>query len=313
MSVKSLELHAILLAILCLAGAGPAVGREIASESVDVPVDAPVKAAPPEGAVGGVGDVNLFPKRIVLDDRTRVATVGLYNRAAGTGEYEIGIADKLMLPSGEIVDLATVTDPAQRVRLKPAADMLRWSPRRVVLQGNEAQTVRVMARLPEGLPPGEYRAHFSAIAVPQGDEGGLSIEDASGQQPTNSIGVRIVPRFGISIPVIVRVGETTLTVGLRDLRAVTLADGRKGLALVITREGTRSAFGDIAVTVAGGKTPIAITRGVGVYPEIDAREVVLPLVSKTAPVVSGTRVTVTYTDDDFAPGKTLARQDFVVP
>ena len=27
----------------------------------------------------------------------------------------------------------------------------------------------------------------------------------------------------------------------------------------------------------------------------------------------GAKLTVTYTDDDFAPGKILARQDFIVP
>ena len=248
-----------------------------------------------------------------LDDRTRVATVGLYNRGSGAGEYEIAITDKMMLPSGEIVDLAAVTDPADRARVKAASEMLRWSPRRVVLQGNEAQTVRVMARLPEGLPAGEYRAHFSAIAIPPGGEGGLTIEDAAGTPPDNAIGVRIVPRFGISIPVIVRVGETTLTVGLRNLRSVVLAEGVKALGLTITRDGTRSAFGDITVTIAGAKEPVSVTRGVGVYPEIGSRDVVLRLDPKGPPLASGTKVSVTYTDDDYAPGKVLARQDFVVP
>jgi hypothetical protein len=270
-------------------------------------------AVPPDGAVGGLGDVNLFPKRVVLDDRQRVATIGLYNRSSGSGDYEIAITDRAMTPAGDIVDLAAVNDPALKARVKTAADMLRWSPRRVVLQGNEAQTVRVMARLPEGLPPGEYRAHFSAVAVPPDVDQGLSIADAAGNPPRNAIGVKIVPRFGISIPVIVRVGETTLSVGLAGARRVALPDGRPALAIAITRSGTRSAFGDITVSAPGAKGPLAVARGVGIYPEVDGRTVTLPLNPAAGPLAPGARVTVTYTDDDFAPGQTLAKQDFTVP
>lgn len=302
-----------ILGIIATAMVGGMVSGAVRAAD-DPPPAAPVaNAVPPEGAVGGLGDVNLFPKRVVLDDRQRVATIGLYNRSAGSGDYEIAITDRAMTPGGDIVDLAAVTDPALKARVKTAADMLRWSPRRVVLQGNEAQTVRVMARLPEGLPPGEYRAHFSAVAVPPDVDQGLSIADAAGNPPKNAIGVKIVPRFGISIPVIVRVGETTLTVGLASVRRTALPDGRQALALAITRGGTRSAFGDITVTAPGAKGPLAVARGVGIYPEVDGRTVTLPLNPAAGPLAPGARVTVTYTDDDFAPGQTLAKQDFTVP
>ncbi len=277
---------------------------------------APPAAEPPTGSVSGMGDVNLYPKRVVIDQKQRVASVGLFNRAAAQGEYEITVSDMMMTPEGRLVELGTITDAAARDKVRTASRFLRWSPRRVTLGSHDSQTVRIMARVPPELPPGEYRSHFSAIAVPNQAAGGFSIEEArNGGQKPGTIGVTIVPRFGISIPVIVRVGETTLTTGLRNLTVTTLPDGGRAVSLTITREGTRSAFGDIAVTVTGTRTKVADVRGIGVYTEVGQRAVQIAVDPAADPRLTarGAKLTVTYTDDDFAPGKILARQDFTVP
>jgi len=276
---------------------------------------APAPQAMPAGAVGGMGDVNIFPKRVVINDRQRVVSIGLYNRGTGPSDYEISLADRMMTEDGQLLDLASVEDPAQRAAVSTASAMLRWSPRRVVLQGNDSQTVRVMARLPEGLPAGEYRSHFIATAIPPGGDGSFSIDDAAGATQETGIGVRIVPRFGISIPVIVRVGETTLAVAIRDVKLVALPQGEQGISFTITRSGTRSAFGDIEVAAPGSKSPVALLRGIGVYTEIGQRHVTIPLLPDANPALyrSGARLTVTYRDDDFAPGQLLAKQDYIVP
>lgn len=260
-----------------------------------------------------MGDVNLYPKRVVMTDRERTASIGLYNRAAASGEYDITIGDMMMMTDGRLVDLALVTDTAQSAKVATAGSMLRWSPHRVTLPANEAQMVRIMVRIPPGLPPGEYRAHFSAISVPP-TVGELSIEEAAGQGPSG-VGVQIVPRFGISIPVIVRIGETTLQAGLSNLSVVRQPGGGDAFSLHVTRQGTRSAFGDLAVIQPGTNRPIAQVKGVGVYTELTERTVQIPIDPKADPhsFAKGARLTVTYTDDDVAPGKTLARQDFIVP
>src|SRR3546814_7858690 len=49
---------------------------------------------------------------------------------------------------------------------RTALDMIVFSPRRVTLPPNQPQVVRVGVRVPEGLPPGEYRAHMLFRAVP---------------------------------------------------------------------------------------------------------------------------------------------------
>jgi hypothetical protein len=278
--------------------------------------DGPTAAQAPAGSVSGMGDINLYPKRVVINEHNRVASVGIYNKTAQTGDYDITIADMMMTTDGRLVDIASVKDVDQtRARVKGAAEMVRWSPHRFTLPGNEAQMVRIMARVSPDLPPGEYRTHFSAIAVPPGDDG-LTIDEATQGKPvTNGIGVKITPRFGISIPVIIRVGETTLTSGVKDLAVTAGPDGQKLLRLTITRSGSRSSFGDITITAPGAPKPVAMVRGVGVYPEVDERTVVVPVDPAVDPhfTASGAKLTVSYVDDDFAPGKTLARQDFIVP
>ena len=286
-----------------------------AQAQTDDPAAAPPgPAALPAGTVGGMGDINLFPKRVVIDDRARIASVGLYNRAIAAGEYEITVSDMAMQRDGHLVDLATVTDPAARGAVRPASSFLRWSPRHVTLPGSEAQMVRIMARVAPDLPPGEYRSHFTVVSVPP-ETGGTSIDEAAGAQSEGGIGVRIVPRFGISIPVIVRVGETTLTAGLKDFALVAQPSGARALALTITREGTRSAFGDITITAPGAKKPLAEIKGIGVYTEIPERtvQVAIDPAAEARFLAKGTRWTVTYVDDDAAPGKVLAKQEFIVP
>jgi hypothetical protein len=288
------------------------------SQQVRPIVPAPSQAAlpAPAGSVGGMGDINLYPKRVVIDDRNRVASVGIYNKTGNTGDYDVTIADMMMTTDGRLVEPATVKDgDTTRARLKGAADMVRWSPHRFTLPGNEAQMVRIMARVSPDLPAGEYRTHFSTIAVPPGDDGLTIDEAANGRATATGIGVRITPRFGISIPVIIRVGETTLTAGLKNLSLRTAPGGAKVFSMTVTRSGTRSSFGDIVITAAGAPKPIATIRGVGVYTEVDERTIMVPVDPALDAhfTASGAHLTATYVDDDFAPGQTLAKQDFVVP
>lgn len=261
-----------------------------------------------------MGDINLFPKRVVIDDRTRIASVGLYNRAAASGEYEITVSDMVMQRDGRLVELASLQDAAARDAVHTASGFLRWSPRHVTLPASEAQMVRIMARVPPDLPPGEYRSHFTVVSVPP-ETGGTSIDEAAGVEKSDGIGVRIVPRFGISIPVIVRVGETTLSAGFKDMKLTAQPGGPSAFSLTITREGTRSAFGDVTITAPGAKRPIAEIKGIGVYTEIAERavQVLIDPATEARFLAKGARWTVSYVDDDMSPGKVLARQEFVVP
>lgn len=314
---------AIGLAAFCFAT--PLLAQSLALEAAEEVTQA-ADAAPdlptvkpgevPAGSVGGMGDINIYPRRIVMDQRQRVASVGLYNKLPFEGEYEISVANMVMTKSGQIIPFSNLPADVDASQVKTASDMLRWSPRRVLLLGSEAQTVRLMARPPADLPDGEYRAHFTVVSVPGDVHDGFSIDDAVGSdnQAAGNVGVTIRPRFGISIPVIVRVGSTTLEVSLSDFNIVQ-GDGGPQVSLTIRRSGTRSAYGDLMVTAPGHDAPLVLARGIGVYPEIDARKLQLAINPEfdLSRLTSGMTLTATFVDDDVNPGDTLARQTFVVP
>lgn len=304
------RLRSQMMAAIALSMGGfvlPASAQESARNSAEASV--------PEGSVGGMGDINLYPRRVVIDGRQRTAQVGLFNRTANEGVYEINVTEMAMTPEGQLVALDQVNDPDLAARVRSAKNMIRWSPKRLTLLGSESQTIRLMARPSSDTPPGEYRAHFVAISRPDDSAGGVTIDEAITGRQTTGIGVTIRPRFGISIPVIVRVGETTLELEIDNPQLIELPDGRKGLALELARSGTRSAYGDLRVLRKGSPDPIALARGVGVYPEIDSRSIVLPveLDADDPPLASGEKLTIEFIDDDFEPGASLARVEYTVP
>ena len=272
-------------------------------------------AQAPEGSVGGFGDINLFPKRVVIEGRRQIATIGLYNKTADDGDYEINLVDMAMTPEGQLLALDNGVPQEVAATVMTASPILRYSPRRVTLRGSESQIIRIMARAGSDIPAGEYRSHFNVVAVPRDNGGGFSIDEAVGGSETDGIGVTIRPRFGISIPVIVRIGETTLDVGIREAALLTAQDGTQAIGLILTRSGNRSAFGDIVVTARGADGPITLAKGVGVYPEVSERRVIIPIdpeIDKSF-LVSGKTLSITYTDDDFEPGATLAEYNLVIP
>lgn len=315
-SCRRASLAALALsACLCAAVEARAQDEElIEAEAPALPVTAPGEI--PLGSVGGMGDVNLYPRRIVMGSSQRVASVGLFNRTTDPGDYEIGVADMMMTPQGQLVPVENLPPGTSTDRLRPASSFLRWSPRRVELLGSEAQTVRIMARPPADLPPGEYRTHFQVISIPRDTDDGFSIEQAVGvaNNTGGNIGVVIRPRFGLSIPIIIRVGETTLQVALSDVQ-LTRADDGPHLAVTLNRSGNRSAYGDVEVTGPGFGGPIAVARGIGVYPEIDSRRVNLTFAEgfDQTRLRPGTRLTIRFIDDDVTPGDILAQQEFTVP
>ncbi|QPC98907.1 hypothetical protein IRL76_13930 [Qipengyuania soli] len=295
-------------AIACLMAMG--ITSSSAQQAGDLGAAVPV---PPAGSVGGMGDVNLFPKRVVINGRREIATVGLYNKTLDDGEYEIAIVDMAMTPQGQLVRFDNGLDEATKAKVRTASEMLRYSPRRVILRGSESQLVRIMARAGAEVPDGEYRSHFVVTSVPE--DAGFSIEQAAGAQQPDGIGVTIRPRFGIAIPVFVRVGTTTLDVDITAPRIITEPDGSRAVSFTLTRSGTRSAFGDVFVRAQGSSKPIAISKGIGVYPEVDSRQVIVPIDPTTDPrlLAKGTRLTIDFVDDDFSPGNKLAESAFQVP
>jgi hypothetical protein len=223
-------------------------------------------SAPSEG---GFGDLLVAPTRLVLDGR-KSAEVILNNVGQEPATYRISVEFRRMNADGSLEDVASPTD-----REKRAEDMIVYAPRRVTLAPREPQVIRVAARPPAGLPDGEYRVHMLFRAVPPATPVAAA---APGSQP-KGISFALIPVYGVTIPVIVRLGNLQVKSSIDNPQLET-KDGKRSVALELTRTGDRSTFGEVRVLKAGVKDPIAIQRAVAVYTEVGKRRVSVPIDEK---------------------------------
>lgn len=232
-------------------------------------------------ASAGVGDLLVAPTRIVLDGR-RGTEIVLNNIGDEPAIYRISVEFRRMTPEGNLVEVADPT-PLE----KAAADMIVYAPRRVTLAPHEPQSIRIAARPPAGLPDGEYRVHLLFRAVPPP----TPVTPDNGQ-PVKGLHLQLIPIYGVTIPVIVRLGNLQVTAGISNVQ-MEKKNGKPEIGLDLSRAGSRSTFGEVLVLKPGVKDPIAIEKAVAVYTELGKRHVSIPLDENYKGALSGP-VTVQY-------------------
>jgi len=204
------------------------------------------------------GDLMVIPKRLVFTGSERSKEINLINTGTDTANYAISFIQYKMKEDGSFEE---ISEPEDNQNF--ADDFLRYYPRRVNLAPNEAQTIRVQITKRNLLNPGEYRSHIYFRAVEK--ETALGESDIEGNEDEISINIKTV--FGISIPVIIRNGESTTEVELKDL--LLLKDENKTkLSIEFNRKGNFSTYGDLSIEyIPEGEKSIAIAlvRGLAVY------------------------------------------------
>ena len=235
--------------------------RRIVTSAVAVLIAA--SFGPPASA--GVGDLLVAPTRIILDGR-RGTEIILNNVGDEPATYRISVEYRRMTPDGQLVE---VTDPTPQE--KAAADMIVYAPRRVTLAPHEPQSIRIAARAPQGLPDGEYRVHLLFRAIPPA----TPVAPTNGE-PVKGLHLQLIPIYGVTIPVIVRLGNLQATAGISNVE-LDKKDGKPEIGLDLDRAGTRSTFGEVLVLKPGVKDPIAIQKSVAVYTELGKRHVEIPV------------------------------------
>jgi P pilus assembly chaperone PapD len=218
-----------------------------------------VLAGAPGQPQGGPGDLLVAPTRIVFEGRQRTAQVTLVNTGSTTATYRITFVNLRMNDQGGTTEIeAADAGPDDRF----AEALVRYSPRQVILEPNVGQTVRLQLRLPADLAPGEYRSHLRFRAVP-------TPEKAAKTAPGAKLSVQLTPIYGISIPVIVRHGETSATVTLSNLALVPATGAETPiLQFQIHRTGNRSIYGNLTATfvpAVGRSSVVGIANGVAIY------------------------------------------------
>jgi P pilus assembly chaperone PapD len=216
-------------------------------------------------AEAGIGDLLVAPTRIVLDGR-KGAEIILNNIGEEPATYRVSIEFRRMTENGDLVDVTTPTAADTK-----AEDMIVYAPRKVTLAPREPQAIRIAARPADGVPDGEYRVHLLFRAIPPA----TPVVQPQGEAP-KGVQFKLTPVYGVTIPVIVRLGNLQATAGIANVH-LEKKDGAPAVGLDLARQGTRSTYGEVRVLKAGLKDPIAIQKGVAVYTEIGKRHVSVPV------------------------------------
>lgn len=205
------------------------------------------------------GDLLVTPRRVVFSGSQRVVELNLANTGQDTAQYNVSIIQYRMTEEGAFEEI-TEPDPGQFF----ADKNLRFFPRIVTLAPNEAQTVKMQVINQDRLAPGEYRSHVYFRAVPK--ETALGFENQN--QDTTSLSVRLIPIFGITIPVIIQVGESDTEVSLSNLSVEAVNDTTNRLHMTFNRTGNMSVYGDLKVihiAPDGSETNVGTVNGIAVY------------------------------------------------
>lgn len=239
----------------------------------------------------GVGDLLVAPTRVVLHERARTAEIALINTGSAASTYRISFRHLRMNEQGQLADVSS--PDGERF----ADPYVLYTPQKITLQPGIAQTVRVRVRLPEDAEEGEYRTHLEFHGLPPSDlsSGGGSAE--------GSLDIKVVPIYGVSIPLLVRRGLTEAEVALKDLRVTTGEAPQATFWLV--RSGTRSTYGKAVVrfTPQGGEEEVVgVVNGIAIYLPLSERQMTIPLHARSgAPLRNGV-LRVTYVDADGTAG-----------
>ncbi|MBW8687425.1 fimbrial biogenesis chaperone [Chitinophaga rhizophila] len=216
--------------------------------------------------VAAQGNLLITPMRVVFDGQKKLQELNLANTGQDTARYLISLIEIRMNSNGTFEKI-TEPDSGQLF----ASNFLRFFPKSVTLAPGEAQLVKVQLIKSGQLQQGEYRSHFYFRAVPDTRIQG----EPEKPKDSASISVTLTPIFGISIPVIIRSGNTDTRVNLTDISLQAPENAPAQLNLIVRRSGNHSVYGDINVDYVSEKgkiTTVASAKGLAIYTPNEFRQ-----------------------------------------
>lgn len=218
-------------------------------------------------------NLQITPNRIIFDGKDRIMEFNLANLGRDSLNYNISFKQFRMTEDGTFEEITT-PDPGQKF----ADKYIRFFPRSVNLGPNEKQVIKLQLTKSEQLEPGEYRSHIFFRSLKP-----LKALGEDNKNDTSKLSLLIRPTFGITAPVIIRVGESTTMINISDMRLEKVADSSK-LQFFIHRTGNMSVYGDLLIShIApnGKETKIGLYIGMAVYSPNTLRKVNIGLDRKS--------------------------------
>lgn len=251
--------------------------------------------------------VSVAPSRILLDGRTRSATVFLSNRGDRTETYRISLVPMIMREDGGLVR----ADSTEHEQAAFSEDVVRYSPRRVVIPAGGSQTVRLLVRRPRNMASGdhEYRAHLSVRSIPTVPR--LDELQPPGPEDLASDRIVAIPVASVEtlVPMVIRFGKPDASAAIEGPQLVSDPDNQMRLRFDLARQGERSLFGELQVLHTdplGEETRLHFARGVAVYAPNPRRTFEIAVSDKGVDVSQG-RITIDYKETEDGGGDCRAQ------
>jgi hypothetical protein len=182
----------------------------------------------------------VMPSRVEMNKNNKNSEIRLVNRGSETTTYRITLQHLKMDENGIYEE---IKDGSKNSGEKFVDDLVRYSPRMVTLKPGEMQTVRIMVKSLDNVEVGEYRSHILMREEPKANSAGIDVE-AKTDKKDQKISVTLTPLFGVSLPVIVQVGDLQVKGSIADIG---LTKDKKLISFNIVREGNASLYGDLVV------------------------------------------------------------------
>lgn len=235
-------------------------------------------------------------KRVTFEGSKRAEVITIINNSDSEETYRLGFKNMIMTEKNGIKDVSDDNLPPE---IRPAQDMVRFSPLRFTLPPRGSQQVRMMLRMPASTPDGEYRSHLWVRT----EQNAGAFKDQNTQNLGRKAGVSMQMLPGVSMPVIVRKGNLDVKSEVVDLSASNQTT-KMLVNFTLLREGTKSTYGDIDfICNKGGADEylLKFIKGFSVYQEINRRfvSVTMPLLPEKP---TCNLMTVRYTETDGLSG-----------
>jgi P pilus assembly chaperone PapD len=168
--------------------------------------------------------------RFVFDDSQRKDSLLLTNTGLNASICTLSTVNFIMSDKGP-AKFAQSPDEVSN----SASKLLRFSPKRVSIQPNQNQTVRITSRRKPNIVDGEYLSHLKIDCIEETNPNEKQVEQ-----------ITIKPKFIYYIPLQIRAGKLNATTGFENIK-ISSQQGRDIISFDHIRSGTRSVVGDIKI------------------------------------------------------------------
>ena len=247
------------------------------------------------------GNLLIAPTRVLFENDNQSEEITLVNTGKDSSTYSISFLQYNMTETGGFV-----TPEKSDTGNMFADPYLRIFPRKVTIPPNESQVIRLQFHKKSNMKDGEYRSHLYFRSEQNYDpRGEQRLKDST------KMAVKLTPIFGLSIPIIIRIGKLNAQSTFGNIQMERSEDSIPIIKLGINRVGNKSIYGDILVKyepVDGPSIELGEMKGVGVYTNINRRNVTIKLLKAKGLKFNNGKITVKYINNEGEKGTIIAEQ-----